>query len=168
MIRGPNLPHLVFLYGLAGVGKNFCADALAEAVGYKVYDLDAELTPQMREAISNQRSFTDEMRDEFFHGVSHTLTELKARHPWLIVTQGAYKRRHREMVAMNHPEMTFVWIDAPTDIIMNRLSARGDTVSPEYAASISMNFERPENGYTLLNDAVGEEILVERFAALFS
>jgi len=167
MIRGPHLPKLVFLFGLAGAGKNFCADAIAEALGYEVYDLDKELTPRMKAAIAAKRPFTDDMRDEFFAVVNRTMGELKAKHPWLIVTQGAYKIRHRDHILREHPDVTFVWIDAPKHIIMERLTSRGDSVSPEYASTIAKNFEPVPDGYRLLNDAIDKQTIVERFYELF-
>jgi len=163
MVRGLELPSLIFLFGLAGAGKNFCADAVAEALGYKIYDLDIDLTPAMRTAITEQRPFTDQMRDEFFEEVCTILSALKRKHPKLIVTQGAYKERHRALVSLEHPEVNFIWIDAPTEIILQRLTARGDTVSPEYATAIARNFEPPTNGLKVINDDIGKEEIVQRF-----
>jgi adenylylsulfate kinase-like enzyme len=60
----PHQPPYVFLYGVAGVGKSFCAELLARRLGYKSYDLDQHVTPAMQAAAREGRSFTDEMRDQ--------------------------------------------------------------------------------------------------------
>ncbi len=165
----PGIPKLVFLFGLAGVGKSYVGRVVADRFGYTAYDLDSDLTPAMREAIAAQLPFTEEMRDEFFDVVVHRVTELSAAHSHLVFMQGAYKERHRLKVRQAHPEIQFVWIDAPMEVLRQRLTARADAISPDYASSIMSHFEPPreESSLRLVNDTSSHEELARRFEALF-
>lgn len=161
------LPDVVFLFGLAGVGKNFCGTILARRLGYFFYDLDLDATPAMKQAIKDGRSFTDEIRDEFFKVVCARMSEVKKSHRRVIFAQGAYKERHRAEVRTAHPGVEFVWIDAPDELIIGRLRGRAGQVSSAYASSIRVHFESPESGVRLINDSPSEDDVVTRFVELF-
>lgn len=169
-LLNPGIPKLVFLFGLAGVGKSYVGKIVAERFGYIAYDLDSDLTPAMREAIARRVPFTEEMRDEFFDVVVRRITELSAEHSYLVLMQGAYKERHRAMVRQVHPEIQFVWIDAPIETLRQRLTARADAISPDYASSIMSHFEPPreESSLRLVNDTSSREELARRFEGLFT
>lgn len=162
-----NLPDVLFFFGLAGAGKTFCGKLISERMGYFCYDLDVDCTPEMRAAIEEGRPFTEQMRDDFFLIVCERIGQLKAQYPRLIVMQAAYKGKHRAQVAAQHPGTHMVWVDAPDQLIMRRLQARGDAVSAQYASRIRANFEAPSCGPRLVNDVSDPEQIVARFQALF-
>ena len=108
------------------------------------------------------------MRDEFFTIVSNRIRELKENYPKVLVMQAAYKERHRAFVASQHSGLALVWVDAPDELITQRLQARGDTVSAEYATKIRANFQPPSFGPRLVNDVADPEQVLARFVELFS
>jgi gluconate kinase len=167
-IPGDNLPSLLFFFGLAGAGKTFCGNLISARLGYHCYDLDADCTPAMRSAITEGRPFTDVMRDEFFTIVNDRIKKLKETYPKVLVMQAAYKERHRAFVASEHPGLALVWVDAPDELITQRLQARGDTVSEQYATKIRANFQPPSEGPRLVNDVADPEQVLGRFVELFS
>jgi gluconate kinase len=161
------MPRVVFLFGLAGVGKTFCGELIASRLGYFCYDLDADCTPAMREAISRGLPFTDAMRDEFFLIVCRRIEELKKLHRKLIVMQAVYKERHRALITSRFPDVRMVWVDAPQHLIEERLRSRAGEASVEYANRIRANFEFPVDGPRLVNDTSEPEEISGRFLALF-
>ena len=161
------LPALIFFFGLAGAGKTYCGNLVSARLGYHCYDLDADCTPEMREAIAHGKPFTEEMRDNFFAIVTQRIAELRSSHPKLLVMQAAYKERHRALVASHHPGLRMVWVDAPYELISQRLKARGDAVSAQYASRIRANFEAPADGLRLVNDVADPEEILARFRGLF-
>lgn len=163
-----HLPALIFFFGLAGAGKTYCGNLLSSRLGYHCYDLDSDCTQEMRDAISEGRPFTERMRDDFFVIVTRRIGELKAKHPKLLLMQAAYKERHRALVVSDHPGLRMVWVDAPDELIAQRLQARGDTVSAQYASRIRANFEAPATGLRLLNDVADPNELLSRFKGLFA
>jgi gluconokinase len=164
-----NLPPYIFLFGVAGVGKTYSGEAVSERLGLVSYDLDQDMTPAMRAAIAQGEPFTDEIRDEFFDVVCQRISELKAKHPQCVFMQGAYRQKHRDCVTRNHPDVVFVLVDAPEDLILQRLHGRGNKVSREYAATLRASFESPPPGTPfLLNDTCTREELIERFTGIFN
>ncbi len=161
------LPALVFFFGLAGAGKTYCGNLVSAQLGYHCYDLDTDCTPEMRAAIAAGTPFTEQMRDDFFAIVTQRISDLKQKHPKLLVMQAAYKARHRALVVSHHPGLRMVWVDAPDELITDRLQARGDAVSAQYASRIRANFEAPASGLRLLNDVADPKEILSRFTGLF-
>lgn len=154
-------------FGIAGCGKSFLGQLFAAKFGVFHYELDQHLTPTMQLAIKERREFTDEMRDEYFlHLIPHIKRILDV-HGECLFTQAVYKERHRRLLVKHIPELDPVWITAPQELIVERLMARQEGISCEYASKISHNFEPPMAGKTLANDTDDPELLCRRFAELF-
>jgi gluconokinase len=151
---------VLFLFGLAGAGKNFVGDLLGALSKRFVYHADSDLTPALREAIRTKQAFTDDMRDEFFQILANRIQQLRTTHKYLIVTQAAYKQRHRDFILRTIPGVQFVQIVASDSSILKRLSARGDLITPEYANLMRAHFESPPTSWPLVvNDGTAEDIL---------
>lgn len=162
------IPRLLFLFGVSGAGKTFVGDLISSNLGYFHYDLDQDLTPAMRDAISEKRSFTEAERDEYFEVVRGRIQEIGRQYSRVVFTQGAYKERHRAFLRRHIPELQTIWIQAPREVVHDRLQARAGGVSSEYADMIARNFEAPPIGMVLFNDTVSTEELWNRFLNLFS
>jgi gluconokinase len=160
-------PDVLFLFGLAGAGKNFVGDLLGARSERYVYHADVDITPAMREAIRTKQAFTDPIRDEFFQVLAGRIRQLKAKYGHLIVTQAAYKQKHRDFIVQMIPGLQFVHIIANDANILARLSSRGDLITPEYALLMRTHFENPPSTWPrLLNDGTAEDIL-RQAAALY-
>ncbi len=160
-------PPAILLFGVAGVGKSYLGALLAEKLRVFHYELDNDLTEEMKLAIQEGREFTDPMRDRFFSVVGARMRQVLAEHPNTIFTQGVYKERHREYLRHLIPGLECIWVDAPENVIIDRLKLRGTAVSGEYARLIHRNFESPVQGRVFINDLTGPEELVARFRGLF-
>lgn len=155
-------PAVIYFFGLAGGGKTYVADVLARLSGRHAYHADKDLTPEMRQAVVERRTFTPEMRDRYFEIVVTRILELRRSFGPLLVTQATYKKIHRERIASQVPDLEFVQIVAPDELIVERLQRRGDFVTPGYAATIRANFEPPpEDSKTLINDEDEQKIVNE-------
>ena len=153
--------------GLAGAGKTYTGNLIAEHLGFFAYDLDQDLIPEMRDAIQNRTAFTPEMRASYFKVISRRIAELKKEHPCLILMQAAYKEENRRSLVEEHPDVVFIHVAAPTPIILNRLLKRGDAISSDYAQTMAKGFEAPAMAPVLHNDTSDTEIIVARFLSLF-
>jgi gluconate kinase len=169
-IQWPENIKVIYFFGLAGVGKNFIADHLGKQLKVEVYHADSDLTPAMRDAIARKEVFTSEMRDEYYAKIAEIINLRVKDQGRLLVTQGTYKREHREMLVQRVPGLFFIWIDAPMSLILERLRARGDSISEDYGAKISSGFETPDEEIPRLVN-VGEasevrsqlELIIEKF-----
>ncbi len=160
-------PSIVFLYGLAGSGKNFVGDLLAELAGWHVYHADEDLTDELKQARNERRSFTDEMRDRYFEIVTEKTIALSSLHKNLVVTQGAYKVRHREYVSSWVPGIEFICVSAKDELRVLRLKDRGDATTPEYEALIRRNFESPKTGSRIIWNNEDAAYVVGQLRSMF-
>ena len=155
-------PSVLFLFGLAGAGKNYVGDLLAGLSGRYVYHADCDLTPAMHEAIRRGAGFTDQMRNDFFTIVAQRISELRYQHGPLIVTQAAYKQRHRDYISDTVGDVEFVHIVAPDEVIAARLRSRGDLITPEFSKVMRAHFELPEPMVKSIdNSATQDNVLVQ-------
>lgn len=150
-----------FLFGLSGAGKNYVGDLLSKQTGWPVYHADQDLTEEMRLALAQTRPFTDAMRDDYFASLPALIRQHQQRGLPLIVTQGAYKKRHREYLQQHLPQIQFVWVDAPHALILQRLGSRRQGIGADSAAALFRDFEVPpeESCIVVHNDGDNNRIL---------
>ena len=164
----PPEPPIVYLFGLAGAGKNWVGELLQRHFGYFFYDADKEATPAMRQAIAGGAHFSETMRDEFMEVVAGRISELRELHPKLAVAQATYKERHRQRLRELFPKAMFLWVRATQTLLVERLQKRKDWLAPNYASQIAANFEKPDDSCLVLENDAGEEEAVERLRRIFN
>jgi gluconate kinase len=138
-----NAPSVLFLYGLAGAGKDYVANVIGKESGRFVYNADDDFTDEMQAAIDAKETFTPEMRDRYIAIVAEKIVELQKEHKELVVTQATYKQEHRNYLLSVVDDMDVLCVTAPPSLIEQRLKRRGDAITPEYAARMRANFEPP-------------------------
>lgn len=159
MLVLPRAPHTIFLYGWAGVGKSYVGNWIAANAGWPVYHADDDLTDEMRDALARAHRFTDAMRDRYFAIVAARIVALQSEHEHLVVTQGAYRRRHRAFLRAQVPAMAMVCVMAPEATVLARVAARRDGISIASARALLQDFESPEDGdFILYNTGADAEI----------
>jgi gluconokinase len=139
-------PSVLFLFGLAGVGKSYLGDMLANLSGRSVYHADVDITKEMRAALARGESFTEAMRDDYFSIVATRITEHRAKLGPLIVTQAAYKERHREYLRGIVGDIEFIHVVASDQTTIHRLNHRGNLVTQDLANLMRTHFEPPPPG----------------------
>jgi carbohydrate kinase (thermoresistant glucokinase family) len=148
---------VLFFYGLAGAGKTYVAKMAAKISGWYHYEGDNHLTPEIKEIIKKGLPFTQEARDSYFAELADKIIELKSQHQHLIVSQGAYKKKNRDFLRQKISQLKFICVEASPELIKARLLVRGDLISAEYAARLSLDFEPPDAQdiiiFNELNDA---------------
>jgi gluconate kinase len=146
-------PPTLFLFGLAGSGKSFVGNLIAELAGWHVYHADDDLTDEMRLALAEHRSFTGPMRDRFFALIVDKILQLQQRHPRLVVTQAVYKQQHRDYLLARIPDMELICVNAEDATILQRINRRSDGISVASAAALRADFEEPAGCKTIVNDS---------------
>lgn len=165
MSDAKNVVPVWFLFGLSGSGKSFAGDVIARARGWSVYHADEDITPSMQQALAASQPFTDAMRDEYFTLLADRIRARQARsgpEQSLIVTQGAYRQRSRDFLRAQVPGLVMVWIDAPDNLIAQRLRLRSAGITEESAAALKQDFEYPPAGnMRIVNDSDSARILTQ-------
>ena len=156
----------IYLFGLPAAGKNFVGQVLAEEFGYTFYDGDWDLTDELRDAVREQRPFTDAMRDRFYAVLSERIAELRQTCPDLAFCQATFKERHRAQIAAAFPDVVFVLVEADEAVRLSRL-ARGDNpVTVAYARQIAAFFEPPRHPHAVIRNEGGRAEVVAQLARL--
>lgn len=156
---------LIYLFGLPAAGKNYVGEVLAAEFGYTFYDGDLDLTPEMRDAVRDQRPFTDAMRDRFYSLLVSRIAELRCDHDDLAFCQATFKERHRRQIAEAFPDTVFVLVTADDEVRAARLS-RGNPVTIEYARQIAAFFEPPGHAHFVITNNGGRGEVVRQLANL--
>jgi gluconate kinase len=159
---------LIYLFGLPAAGKNYVGQALAEEFGYTFYDGDLDLTPEMRDAVREERPFTDAMRDRFYAALIERIAELRRDHPNLAFCQATFKERHRRLIAAAFPDVIFALVEAEEDVRMGRLARGGNPVTVEYARRIAAFFEPPQHPHYVIRNNGERWEVVWQLAALLA
>ncbi len=137
-------PRVIFFFGMSGAGKSYVGDIIGEYnKDSYVYHADEDITEEMVEALRNQEVFTDEMRNAFFFIIVKKIRTLIRQYDQVIITQGAYKKKHRDYLAREIPGIEMVWVDASQDIIHKRLAHRLGGISVKSADALVKDFEEP-------------------------
>lgn len=155
-------PKVIFFFGMSGAGKSFVGDVIGEQSDWYVYHADDDITPEMKQALASRQPFTESMRDTFFALITERIKALRETHPKLIITQGAYKQKHRDGLLAAIPDMEMVWVEAPQNLILSRLGHRKDGISPESAAALVKDFEPPAESCKVIHNTGDADHVIQQ------
>ncbi len=136
----------IFLYGLAGSGKTYVGDLLAKQTGVYHYHADDDITEEMKQALAECRPFTNAMRDDYFRQLIVKIQQLQQQHSGLIISQAAYKQRHRDWLTQQVDGLLLVQVVSDDQVIEQRLKARQQGASAASVAALKQDFESPPSG----------------------
>jgi gluconokinase len=152
-------PLVLFLFGKSGTGKSFVGDILEEILGWHVYHADKDITEEMKAALSENRPFTNDMRDRYFSIVAENILARKEIYRNIVVTQGVYKKKHRDILVSNVPDLELVHIQSTNALIQERLLNRKDGISLASAAALTNDFEEPDESIkTIINNGTKTDV----------
>ncbi|WP_341503949.1 AAA family ATPase [Gallaecimonas sp. GXIMD4217] len=150
---------VLFLFGKSGTGKSYIGDFIGEILGWYVYHADEDLIEEMKIALSESRPFTNDMRDRYFTIIAEKIMKLQKIHRRIVVTQGAYKRRHRDYLASNISDIELVYVQSSEALILKRLSDRTAGISASSAKALNQDFEQPSSQVnTIINNGSKSDI----------
>lgn len=161
----PRAPRALYLFGLAGVGKNHVGDLLGRLCGYHVYHADEDLPAEMHEAVRKNELWTEEQVDGFHAIIRRRTRELLEAHPRVVVTQATYFQKYRDLLRAEVPDIEFLWVVADHEVNVRRIHERKDYVSVEYFEGTLRYFEEPPEGTKkIVNDSDDVAILRQLIA----
>jgi gluconokinase len=155
-------PSVIFLFGLSGAGKSYVGDIIGSHEDWFVYHADDDLTEAMRHVITSKKAFTEEMRDEFFFRIAEKVKYYLTLYPRVVVTQGAYKKKHRQFLRQKINDIEMICVTASDSLIHKRLEDRIDGISNESAEAIKHIFEEPEDTVKVLFNWEGQTSIIEQ------
>ncbi|MBL4584264.1 MAG: hypothetical protein JKX83_06580 [Pseudomonadales bacterium] len=163
-----NAPVTLFLFGLSGSGKSYVGNLIAELDSWHVYHADDDLTDEMKLALKEKRPFTETMRDNYFPVVVERILELKNKHQRLVVTQGVYKQRHRDILVSSIPMLEMLCVDASNQCIGERLGDREGGITAQSAAALRKDFELPDSNTKIIVNQGGRQEIIQQLNRFYS
>lgn len=145
-------PLGLFLFGKSGTGKSFVGDILQEALGCYVYHADTDLSEEMKTALNESKPFTNDMRDRYFSIVVEKILSLKKIHRCIVVTQGAYKKRHRDYLLTNITDLHLVYVQSKETLLLEKASKRQHGISSASTKALTDDFEAPESDIRVITN----------------
>tara|TARA_R110002096_G_scaffold147671_16_gene307707 strand:+ start:42065 stop:42586 length:522 start_codon:yes stop_codon:yes gene_type:complete len=136
------MSKIVVLMGVSGSGKSTIGEILADWTEGKYYDGDdfhpAENVAKMRAGIP----LTDEDRKGWFEALGKLVTERMAQDEWTFIACSALRRRYRDRLREDDPNLKFVWLEGSFELIESRMQAREGHYMP--ASLLKSQFEALE------------------------
>ncbi len=110
--------------GVSGVGKTTVAQGLAAALGWAFAEGD-ELHPEANVAkMAAGQPLVDEDRWPWLAAIREWVDVQLANGTSAVVTCSALKRSYRDVLRAGRPELRFCEIDAPSEVLADRLTRR--------------------------------------------
>lgn len=154
---------IVILFGLSGTGKTYIGNIIEKYFDFFHLDADQLLTEDMNKYIKNGQILTTKMLKEFLSVIIEKISILKKTHTKIVVSQGLYRSKYRNLIKdkfINH-NIKFIQIIANDEITKARIKHRNNYISEEYANKILQYFEPMENSNIIINNNVGDELLIK-------
>jgi carbohydrate kinase (thermoresistant glucokinase family) len=135
---------LAVVMGVAGVGKTTVGRLVAEKLGLPFHDADELHSAESRRKMAAGIPLTEEDRAPWLRSVAEHMAVWE-REGGAVVACSALRTHHRDVLAAASPgRVAFVFLDAPPDLIHERLAARvGHYMPPELLDSQLATLEPP-------------------------
>lgn len=161
---------IVIIFGLAASGKTYIGKLLGNKTNFHHIDADAWLTNQMKNYVLEQKHFTLEMLDEFTQEIISNIEKLQESFQDIIISQALYRTVNRNAImdyfTKKNQEIIFIQVEVDDEVILKRLIARGDWVSPEYASSMKQYFQPMPEAFKLNNNNYSDEEIISQFNSI--
>jgi gluconokinase len=163
-------PDIVIVMGVSGSGKTTVAEGLSIALGWEFAEGDTFHPEANVVKMSSGHPLTDEDRWPWLAAIGEWISTKEARGESAVVTCSALRRVYRDVLREGRPQVRFLLVTAPADIIHDRMEHRADhymppSLLPSQLATLEP-LEPDEPGVTITNEGSAAEVLDRAFAAL--
>src|SRR6476646_6878153 len=110
--------------GVSGSGKTTIGRALAKRLGWLFQEGDALHPPENVGKMKAGHPLDDEDRAPWLAAIAVTIDAWRAQGDARIITCSALKRRYREIVIGDRPDVRLVYLEGSRDLIGERVRAR--------------------------------------------
>lgn len=159
--------HFVFM-GVSGSGKSTVASRVAKRLELPFAEADLFHPPENIAKMSSGVPLTDEDRRPWLRALARWIGEHDDPHLPTVMACSALKRSYRDILRGGAPDVVFVHLDGPTEVVAARLRERTGHFMPtdllRSQAAILEPLARDEAGTTLDLGGTLEDLLEESAA----
>lgn len=141
---GSNVRWVVM--GVSGVGKSTVGASLAQALGMSFLEGDAYHPAANVQKMSAGIPLDDEDRAGWLEALAQEIRIASERGAGLVLSCSALKRRYRDLLRQADPDLRFVHLQGPRDLIRDRMSRRPGHYMPPTLLDSQMRDLEPLGG----------------------
>jgi carbohydrate kinase (thermoresistant glucokinase family) len=156
--------------GVSGCGKTTVAAQLAERLGWQLAEADMFHSPANVEKMRGGIPLTDEDRWPWLAAIAKWIDAARAAGKPGVITCSALKRRYRDIIVGDRPDVRLVYLKGDYGLIAGRMAARAHHYMPVGLLQSQFDaLEEPgadENAIVVPIDAAPEEIVAKIVASV--
>lgn len=160
---------ILVVMGVAGSGKTTIGRALAERLGWRFQEGDALHPPENVARMSAGIALTDADRWPWLDAIAAVIDRWRAEGASGVVTCSALRRRYRDILVGDRPEVRLVFLHGDQALIAARMARRqGHFMPPALLASQFATLEPPGPDERPISIAIEAEVpaIVARLAGM--
>lgn len=120
----------IIIMGVSGCGKSSVGAAIANALGAKFIDGD-DLHPRANiQKMASGQPLDDNDRAPWLERLNDAAYSLRHKNEVGLIVCSSLKRRYRDRLRQDNPEMLFLYMKGSFDVILERLKARAGHFMP--------------------------------------
>jgi carbohydrate kinase (thermoresistant glucokinase family) len=153
--------------GVSGSGKTTVGRALAQRLGWLFQEGDALHPPENIAKMKAGQPLDDEDRAPWLRAIATCIDEWRRSGASGVITCSALKRRYRDVVVGNRPDVRLIYLEGSPALIRQRLAGRhGHFMPPNLLDSQFAALEPPTPGEDAMSVSVDApvEAIVARLA----
>jgi carbohydrate kinase (thermoresistant glucokinase family) len=142
---------IYILFGLPGTGKSTIGKMLAYKLKIEHHDIDEYIPKNLRERIKKGIPVSEEERNKVFERFANDLKKFSNEKDYVISAYIA-KERHRNLIKKSCNSIVFFYLNAPEEILIERLKSRkGHFLGENYWKHIMSTFEATREDYIIID-----------------
>jgi gluconokinase len=151
---------IIVIMGVSGSGKTTVGRELAAALHWDFSDADEFHSPANVEKMKSGVPLTDEDREPWLRSIRDAIERWKRDEPGHVLACSALKKRYRELLGRNDPDVRFVYLHGGFELISERLKSRkGHFFNPALLRSQFEALEDPEDALVVDVSKEPQEII---------
>ncbi len=153
---------IVVLMGVTGSGKTTIGRLLAERTGATFADADDYHPLANKQKMAAGHPLNDDDRQPWLEELNRLMQGWFREGKSGVLACSALKEKYRATLVAGMPAgtVTFVWLDAPKELLAERLAERKhEYMNPKLLDSQLETLERPVDALRIVNDRTPEEVV---------
>ena len=124
------VPSVIVVMGVSGCGKTTVAEQLADRLHWQLAEADMFHSPANIAKMRGGIALTDDDRWPWLAAIANWIDASRSAHKPGVITCSALKRRYRQIIVGQRPDVRLVYLKGDYDLIARRMAARAHHYMP--------------------------------------